>query len=165
MGTVANSYSLPAKAGNSSRLGDVLLRAPLVMMTIIFTLISFRYLAHPVSSAAEVGISFTAPGGITIARVGFAAFPLALASLAFTSLISARWRLAGLYMVLTVDSVVMAVRILGFWLDHSTASARLLAPETVLLILSLLAIRLESARLRREANKPNGAILSVQSAE
>lgn len=161
MSATINSYSLPEKSGNSSLLGGVLLRAPLVMMTIIFTLISVRYLAHPVSSAAEAGISFTAPGGITIARVGFAAFPLALAILAFTSLISARWRLAGLYMVLTVDSVVMAVRVLGFWLDHSMASARLLAPETVLLMLSLLAIRLESARLQREANKRNGAILSV----
>jgi hypothetical protein len=51
--------------------------------------------------------------------------------------------------VLTVDSVVMAVRILGFQLDHSTASARLLVPETFLLILTIVAIRLESARLRR----------------
>lgn len=165
MSTAMNSYSLPAKTGNPSRLAGVVLRAPLVMMTVIFTLISFRYLAHPVRSAAEVGISFNAPGAITIARVGFAAFPLALAILAFTSLISARWRLGGLYMVLTVDSVVMAVRVLGFWLDDSMANARLLAPETVLLILSLLAIRLESARLRREANQRNGAILSVQSEE
>jgi len=165
MSTAMVSHSLSAKAGSSSRLSGVLLRVPLVMMTVIFTLISFRYLAHPVRSAAEVGISFSAPGGITIARVGFAAFPLALAILAFTSLISARWRLAGLYMVLTVDSVVMAVRILGFWLDHSTASAPLLAPEAVLLTLSLLAIRLESARLLREANKPNDAILSVQPRE
>ena len=102
------------------------------MTTVIFTLISFRYLAHPVRAAAEAGIAFTSPGGITIARVGFAAFPLSLAILAFASLISARWRLAGLYMVFAVDSVVMAVRIVGFWLDHSTASAPLLAPEAVL---------------------------------
>ena len=53
-------------------------------------------------------------------------------------------------MVLTVDSVVMAVRIVGFWLDHSITSAPLLAPEAVLLTLSIIAIRLESARLRGE---------------
>ena len=115
------------------------------MATVIFTLISFRYLAHPVRAAAEAGIAFTSPGGITIARVGFAAFPLSLAILAFASLISARWRLSGLYMVLTVDSSVMAVRILGFWLDHSTASALLLAPEAVLLTVSIIAIHLESS--------------------
>ena len=151
MATMLNRYPVAANAGRSSRLAGVLRRAPLAMMTVIFTLISFRYLAHPVQSAAEAGISFTAPGGITIARVGFAGFPLALAILAFASLISARWRLSGLYMVLTVDSVVMLVRTLGFWLDHSFASARLLAPEGVLLVLSIAAIRSESARLRREA--------------
>src|SRR6516164_10719492 len=122
MGAAMNSYSVSARAGNSSRLAGVLRRAPLVMTTVIFTLISFRYLAHPVRAAAEAGIAFISPGGITIARVGFAAFPLSLAILAFTSLFSTRWRLAGLYMVLTADSVVITVRVLGFWLDHSTAT-------------------------------------------
>jgi hypothetical protein len=122
MGAAMNSYSVSARAGNSSRLAGVLRRAPLVMTTVIFTLISFRYLAHPVRAAAEAGIAFTSPGGITIARVGFAAFPLSLAILAFTSLFSTRWRLADLYMVLTADSVVITVRVLGFWLDHSTAT-------------------------------------------
>jgi len=145
MGAAMNSYSVSAGAGNSSRLAGVLRRAPLVMATVIFTLISFRYLAHPVRAASEAGIAFTSPGSITIARVGFAGFPLSLAILAFASLISARWRLGGLYMVLTVDSAVMAVRILGFWLGHSTASALLLAPEAVLLTVSIIAIRLESS--------------------
>ena len=122
MGAAMNSHSVSARAGNSSRLAGVLRRAPLVMTTVIFTLISFRYLAHPVRTAAEAGIAFTSPGGITIARVGFAAFPLSLAILAFTSLFSTRWRLADLYMVLTADSVVITVRVLGFWLDHSTAT-------------------------------------------
>jgi|SRR6516164_7983006 len=93
MGAAMNSYSVSARAGNSSRLAGVLRRAPLVMTTVIFTLISFRYLAHPVRAAAEAGIAFTSPGGITIARVGFAAFRLSVAILAFTSLFSTRWRL------------------------------------------------------------------------
>jgi len=152
MGITINSYPVEVKNANTSRFAAVLRRAPLTMMTVIFTLISFRFLVHPVRSAAEAGIGFTAPGGITIARVAFAAFPLALAILAFSSLISARWRLAGLYMALIVDSVVMAIRILGFWLDHSTASAPLLAPEAVLLVLSIVAIRLESAWLQRQRN-------------
>ena len=74
-----------------------------------------------------------------MARVGFAALPLSFAILALVSLFSSRWRLGGLYMLLTVDSVVMAVRILAFQLDHSTATARLLIPETVLLILLVVA--------------------------
>jgi hypothetical protein len=150
MSIAMNSHPAATKDGNSSRIAGVVRRAPLVMMAVIFTLISFRFLVHPVRSAAEAGISFITPGGITIARVAFAAFPLALAMLAFSALISARWRLAGLYMVLTVDGVVMAVRILGFWLDHSTASAPLLAPEAVLLALVVVAIRLELAWLERQ---------------
>lgn len=119
------------------------------MMAAIFTLIRFRYLANPVGSTAAAGISFTASGGITISRVAFVAFPLSFAILAFFSLISSRWRLAGLYMVLTVDSVIIAVRILGFWPDHSTAGAPLLIPE-VLLTLSIVAIRVESVWLERQ---------------
>jgi hypothetical protein len=122
------------------------------MMLVIFSLISVRYLSNPVGAAATVGISFTSPGGITIARVGFAAFPLSMAILAFASLLSARRRLAGLYMVLTVDAVVMAVRIFGMLVDHSTASADLFAPEAVLLTLSIIAIRLEAVAQRVQNN-------------
>jgi hypothetical protein len=121
------------------------------MVTVIFTLISLRYLTDPVRAAAAAGISFTSPGGITVARVGFAAFPLSFAILALSCLTSPRRLLAGLYMVVTVVCVVMAVRIFGILLDHSASeSARLLVPETVLLALSVVAIRLESGRLRRE---------------
>ncbi|MBZ5683202.1 MAG: hypothetical protein LAO24_24185 [Acidobacteriia bacterium] len=134
-----------------SRVSVILRRAPLVMVTMIFTLISLRYLADPVRAAAAAGISLTSPGGITVARVGFAGFPLSFAILAFTCLISTRRLLAGLYMVLTVVAVVTAVRILGILLDHSASeSARLLAPESVLLTLSVIAIRLESSRRRAE---------------
>jgi hypothetical protein len=140
----ANRYSVAAKSGRTLWLNNVLRRAPLIMMAVIFTMIGFRYLLRPVHSAAAAGISFTSAGGVTIARIGFGAFPISLAILAFASLLSARWRLPGLFMVLTVDSVVIVVRLLSFLLDHSTATAGLLAPEFVLLVLSLNAIRLES---------------------
>jgi len=153
MSTATQTYSAESNPGASSRIATVFRRVPLIMFTAIFILISFRYLVHPVHYAAEAGISFTSPGGITIARVGFAAFPLSFAILALTALLSTRWRLGGLYMVLTVDCAVMAVRIVGFQLDHSTASARLLVPEAVLLILAVVAIRLESAWLRRVGNE------------
>ena len=153
MSTATQTYSAESNPGASSRIATVFRRVPLIMFTAIFIMISFRYLVHPVHYAAEAGISFTSPDGITIARVGFAAFPLSFAILALTALLSTRWRLGGLYMVLTVDCAVMAVRIVGFQLDHSTASARLLVPEAVLLILAVVAIRLESAWLRRVGNE------------
>lgn len=148
MSTATQTYSTEINPGASSRISAVFRRIPLVMFTAIFTMISLRYLVNPVHYAGAAGISFTSSSGITIARVGFAALPLSFAILALFSLFSTRWRLGGLYMVLTVDSVVMAVRILGFQLDHSTASARLLIPETFLLILTIVAIRLESVRPR-----------------
>ena len=150
MAASIQSYPTVTKASGSPRIVGLLRRAPLVMVTVIFTLISIRYLFDPVRAAAAAGISFTSPGGITIARVGFAAFPLTFAILAFSCLISTRRLLAGLYMVLTLDSVVIAVRILGMALAHSTESARLLIPEFVLLTLSLNAIRLESRRRRAQ---------------
>ena len=152
MSTATRTYSVEFNPGASSRIARVFRRVPLVMFTAIFIMISFHYLVHPVQYAAQAGIRFTSAGGITIARVGFAAFPLSFAILALTALLSTRWRLGGLYMVLTVDCAVMAVRIVGFQLDHSTASARLLVPEAVLLILAVVAIRLESAWLRRAGN-------------
>ena len=152
MNTSVHAYPLVTKSGTWSRPVAVLRRAPLIMMLVIFSLISIRYLSNPVGAAAGVGISFTSPEGITIERVAFVAFPLSIAILAFASLLSARRRLAGLYMVLTVDLVVMAVRVFGILVDHSTASAHLLAPEGVLLTLSIIAIRLEAAAQRVENN-------------
>jgi hypothetical protein len=151
MATFAERYLTEEKTNVPSRLTAVLRRAPLVMMTVIFTMISARYLVNPVHSAAIQGIAFTTPGGVTVARIGFGAFPLALAILAFGCLISARRLLAGLYMVFTVISVVIAIRLAGIVLDHSAhEAARLLAPEFVLLTLSIIALRLESARRRAQ---------------
>ena len=55
-------------------------------------------------------------------------------------------------MALTLVSVVLVTRTFGILVDHSTESAKLLAPETVLLTLSLIAIRLESAGPRSAPN-------------
>lgn len=151
MSATIQRYSLESPPTLLSRITPIISRVPLVMLTGIFTLISVRYLLRPVQEAAAVGITFSSPGGITVARVGFAGFPLAFSILALACLVSSRRLLAGLYMALTLDSVVMAVRAIGILLDHSTQSAHLFIPEAVLLILSLIAIRLEAARQQREA--------------
>lgn len=151
MATYTERYSAEEKTNLPSRLTAVLRRAPLVIMAVIFTMISARYLVNPVHSAAIQGIAFTTPGGVTVARIGFGAFPLALAILAFGCLISARRLLAGLYMVFTVISVVITIRLAGILVDNSAhEAARLLAPEFVLLTLSVIALRLESARRRAQ---------------
>ena len=151
MSATIQRFSLESTPTLLSRIAPIVSRVPLIMLTGIFTLISVRYLLRPVQEAAAVGITFSSPGGITVARVGFAGFPLAFAILALACLVSSRRLLAGLYMALTLDSVVMAVRVFGILLDHSTQSAHLLIPEAVLLVLSLIAIRLEAARRHREA--------------
>jgi hypothetical protein len=151
MATSAERYSTEMKVNGSSRIAAILRRAPLVMSTVIFTLIGFRYLLDPIHAAAAQGISLNSPGGVTVARIGFAAFPLFFTILTFSCLISTRRLLAGLYMVLTVIGVVTAMRILGIVLDHSAAeTARLLAPKFVLLTLRVMAIRLELARRRAQ---------------
>lgn len=156
MATSVERYSMETKMTGWARVAAVLRRAPLVMVTFIFTMVSSRYLLHPVPTASAAGISFNTPGGVTVARIGFAAFPLSFAILAFTCLIATRRLLAGLYMVLTVIGVVTAIRILGIVLDHSASeAARLLVPEFVLLGLSVIAIRLQLARRRGQA--PPGA--------
>lgn len=136
----------PVNAPKVSIVNTILCRAPLMMLSVIFTMIGIRYLSDTVGAGAAAGINFTSPGGITVARVGFAGLPLALAILGFASLFSERWRLAGIYMVLTVDSVIIMVRIFSMFLEHSTSSARLLIPEVVLLVLSITAVRLESVK-------------------
>lgn len=130
----------------------LLRRAPLIMVTIIFAMISLRYLKDPVKAAAAAGIAFTSPDGVTVARVGFGGFPLAIAILAFTSLLSTRRLLPGLYMVFTVVTVVIMVRLLGIAVDHSTVqNLRLLVPEAVLLGASIVALLVESDKSRQQS--------------
>jgi hypothetical protein len=151
MTTLPHSYSVEnSGTPRLSRAAALFTRLPLTMVALIFTLIGIKYLINPVHAASAAGITFTSPGGITVARVGFAAFPLSFAVLALSCLVSARRVLAGLYMVLTVMAMVIAVRVVGMVLDHSAETARLLAPEGVLVTLAVLGIRLEIGRRRRK---------------
>jgi hypothetical protein len=154
MTTSAQGYpARPAGPARTSRFAVIVSRVPLGMVTVIFSLIGLRFLVDPVRAATAMGIAFTSPGGVTVARVGFAAFPLAFAILAVACLLSARRVLAGLSMVFIVVTVVFLVRILGLALDHSGAeNVRLLAPEAVLMALSALGIHLERGRRRRETS-------------
>lgn len=152
MNASIQSYPAVAKPTGFLRLAPLLSRIPLLIVAVVFTLISIRYLSNPVRAAASEGISFASPGGVTAARIGFAAFPLAFALIAFFCLLSTRRLLTGLYVILTVVATGTAVRVSGILLDHSAhEGGRLLVPEFVLLILFVAAIRLEWARQRLTA--------------
>src|SRR5215469_1131007 len=111
MSTIAHNYSKPARAASPSRFGIWISRLPLIAVTAIFTMISARFLISPVNSAAAQGISFNSGVGITVARIGFGAFPLAFVIITLSCLVSRQRLLAGLYIVLTVITVALVVRV------------------------------------------------------
>jgi hypothetical protein len=141
-----------SQVNKSSRAISILTRLPMVMLTVLLTAIALRYLVNPVQTASAAGITFTSPGGITVARVGFAGFPLAFAVFFLTCLFSQRI-LYGLRSELALLGIVIGVRVLGMALIHSAETAKLLVPEFVLVALCVLAIRLELSRWQRDGSK------------
>jgi hypothetical protein len=150
MVTTARDYpgESASKSGNFSIWVS---RFPLMAAVAIFTAISTRFLLDPVHSAAARGIVFSSNGGITVGRVGFGAFPLAFAIILLACLVSRRRILAGIYMVLTIDAVALVVRVIGMVIDNSVKeNIPVLAPEIVLLIVSLIALNVELLRRKKE---------------
>ena len=150
MSAIASARPQPIDQTNSSRAAALFTRLPIVALTAILLMIALRYLINPQHAGAAAGISFTSPAGMTVARIGFAAFPLAFAAVFLTSLFSRRYLLPGLQMELILLAIVIAVRLLGMSLAHSTETAKLLVPEMVLAVLCMFAIRVESERRKRE---------------
>ena len=149
MSAIASARPQPIDRTNSSRAAALFTRLPIVALTAILLMIALRYLINPQQAGTAAGISFTSPGGITVARIGFAAFPLAFAVVFLSSLFSRRYLLAGLQMELILLAIVIGVRLLGMFLAHSTETAKLLVPELVLAVLCMLAIRVERDRHKR----------------
>jgi hypothetical protein len=135
-------------AGDDSLATALLIRSPIIALSFVFVMIAMRYLFDTVNAAAAAGIVFTSAGGMTVARVGFAAFPLGFAVYFVTSLFSPRRILAALRTELTLLGIVIAVRLLGMAAAHSLETARLLLPEVVISVLCIVAIRAERHRQR-----------------
>jgi hypothetical protein len=77
-------------------------------------------------------------------RVGLGAFPLGIAAILAACLISSRRRRFGLGIVATVMGLTLGARLLGIALDGpAPESSRLLAPEIVMLALSVFAAAFE----------------------
>lgn len=129
-----------------------IVRLLLTPPVVIFALISARYLLNPIQSANAAGISFISPLGLTIARVGFGAFPLACSIFTFSCLLSSRRLLTGLGFVATVMSAALVVRVFGMLADGTTQqNMRLVIAETVFLALMLIGVLIERGR-RQQAN-------------
>ena len=124
-------------------------RAVLAGATLIFSMIGLRYITDPVHYSAEIGVSLGSALASTTTRVGSGAFPLGLAIFTLICLISRRWLLAGVGLVLIVVTTAIIVRVLGLVVDGpAPQSIRLFIPEGVMLVLAVTAIILEAQRRR-----------------
>ena len=123
-------------------------RIVLGLAALLFAMIGVRNIVNPLGEAAAHQISLASPEAITIMRVTGGAF-LALAIVFVASLTSRRRLLYGTGVLLTVATVLMVVRIIGFAVDGPAPfTVRVLKPEIAITLLSLLAFYLEWRSLR-----------------
>ncbi|HET9471399.1 MAG TPA: cytochrome b/b6 domain-containing protein, partial [Usitatibacter sp.] len=97
-------------------------------------------------------------------RVGFGAFPLAIAGILLACVVSRKRTLQGLVTVAIVLGVVTVVRALGILVDGTAAEAvKLLRVEAIVWAVSMAGIGLEVARSRRpEAGEPRATTVRVE---
>jgi hypothetical protein len=132
------------------RVAPWLPRLLLLLATVLFFLIGFKYLGDPVNKAASDSIVLGSVMAISRVRVGFGGFPLALSFILLGCLLSSRRVLTGLAVLATTVAVITVARLVGIAIDGPAEEAvKLLRVEIVLLALSVAAIFLERARLRR----------------
>jgi hypothetical protein len=113
----------------------------------LFTMIGLKFVFDPQQAAADSGILIESGLGFTNTRAGFGGFPLGFAAILIFCLFSSRRLLAALSSIVTVAAVVLAVRLYGAAQDATFGqSAHLLIPETVLLIIALMGVVMESKR-------------------
>jgi hypothetical protein len=109
--------------------------------------ISLKFIFDPLQAAANAGITIQPGIGYTSTRAGFGGFPLGFAAILMFCLFSSHRLLAALSSIVTVAAVILAVRLYGAAQDATfSQSAHILIPETVLLVISLLGVVLETKR-------------------
>jgi hypothetical protein len=122
-------------------------RLVLGVATLLFGAIALRGLFDPVGSSAVHEIALGSPAGVTVARVGFGAFPLAFALILLGCVIAERRLLTGLGSLVVVAIVLTAGRLLGLVLDGAAPfTVRVLKPEIALVVASMAAFVLELRR-------------------
>jgi hypothetical protein len=128
-------------------------RAVLGAATLLMSMIGIRGLFDPVRSVAQHAITLGSAEGVTVARVGFGGFPLAVALVLLGCLLAERRVLTGLAVLAVVAVVVTAARLLGLVLDGAAPfTLFVLRPELALIAASTTALALE----RRRRNAPAG---------
>jgi hypothetical protein len=124
----------------------VLPRLVLAAAGLLYVAIGAKFALTPSQAAAETGLSLAGAVAPTTMRAGLGGFPLGLAAVLVWCALSPARTIAGLRIAGAVTGVVLAVRLASAAADGVLAeSARLLAPETVVVILTLWA----SALVRR----------------
>jgi hypothetical protein len=124
-------------------------RLVLLATTVIFTAIGLRFVVDPVHGAAESGISLGSALASTTARVSLGAFPLGFAIVTLVCLLSKRRLVTGVEFVVAVVGSALIVRLLSILADGPVPqSLRLLAPEVILVTLSVFSLFLELRKRR-----------------
>jgi hypothetical protein len=137
---------------NFWKLSPWLSRLIILAVASLFTMISLKFVFNPQQAAADSGIIIQPGLGFTNTRAGFGGFPLGFAAILVFCLFSARRLLAALSSIVTVATVILAVRLYGAAQDATFGlSAHLLIPETALLIIALLGVVMETKRRARYA--------------
>jgi hypothetical protein len=136
-------------------------RVVLSAATLLMGSIGFRGLFDPVRMSAQHAITLGSAAGVTVARVGFGGFPMALAIILLACVAAERRLLMGLAILAVVAVVITAARLLGLALDGAAPfTVRVLKPEFALIVASMTALLLERRRRRREGG--NAAHPSVE---
>jgi Domain of unknown function (DUF4345) len=122
----------------SDRIAPWISRVVLLAALAVLSLISRKFIGHPVDAAAASDITLGSPLAITNMRASFGAFPLGCALFVLVCLVTSSLRRTGLVFVALIVGTALAVRIFGVIADGTLAeSLHLLIAETVLLALSL----------------------------
>ena len=122
-------------------------RVVLAAATLLFSMVGLRGLFDPVGSSAVHQIILGSNAGVTVARVAFGGFPLALGLIFVGCLVSEERVLSGLSVLVTVAVVLTGARVLGIALDGPAPfTMRVLKPEIGLVVASAVALAFERAR-------------------
>ena len=124
----------------SDRIVPWVSRAVLLAAITVLSLISRKFIGHPVDAAAASDMTLGSPIAITNMRASFGAFPLGCALFVLVCLVTSSLRKTGLIFVALIVGTALVVRVFGVVADGTFAeSLRVLIAETVLLGLALAA--------------------------
>lgn len=132
----------------SSRPTVWLCRIVLTVVTILFTMISWHFMSDPVGMAPEFGLAATSSLGATTLRIGMGAFPMTLALITLSCLLTSRF-VTGLSIVAILMGLILGVRTYaGLTGSIMAEHTFILYAEGVMLTLALLGLYLENKRQR-----------------